>query len=81
MKKPRRIRSDAGTPIDRFIRAYLELAPCEIPLAMAALRGAELARGKMARTNGADSTPAAQAAFEEMGAAAEGATEWRQKNR
>ena len=72
--EPKRQRRRTETPIDRFIRAYLELAPIERPLAMAALRGADLALGREARGNGA-AMAKAQSAFEELGASIAAETE------
>ena len=69
MAQTRRRYRTASTSIDQFIKAYLELAPIERPLAMAALRGAELTLGREARGNGKDIPPETQAAFEDVGAA------------
>ena len=63
--KPKRKYERSETPIDRFVRLYVEMPVAERTLAMAALRGADLALGKGARSNGMDNP--AQAAFEELG--------------
>ena len=66
--KPKRKYERAETPIDRFVRLYVEMPSCERVLAMAALRGADLALGKGVRPNGLDTMPEAQGRFEELGA-------------